>query len=185
MISSLIIISIILIKEKMIGIEQTKNHIYKVKKVIKKHAGNISDKVENIKGIEVKHTIKKVKKAKPHKKLKDYLRSRVNPSIFEEVARTRDLFIRQYRSEFTDKFIAIFFIIITVSMSIFALNPSFNKGIIADEPTIDPIKIIEQTKELPREFFSPEQILNPLPLLLGVCIVFIISLISIRRENEK
>jgi uncharacterized membrane protein YqgA involved in biofilm formation len=109
--------------------------------------------------------------------LKNLLKSVHNKIEKMEAERVRELFIANYREEFTGKFIAILLIVAVTAMSIFAITP-FNKGIIREEkiaPVITPL--------IQKEIFSPEPLLNFWPLIGALVIVAIASYLKLKNEK--
>ncbi len=143
----------------------------------------LNKKIDSIKGIDVGKTINKVFRVKPHKKLKNHYYTKLHPHIQREASKTKDLFVEQYKYEYTAKFIALVFIVAVIGMSVFAIMPSLNPGVIIDNSNIPecfvPTKTLQQT-----EVFSPEPVLSNVSFILAIVIIITISWLSLRKKNE-
>ncbi|TKJ17249.1 hypothetical protein CEE44_01815 [Candidatus Woesearchaeota archaeon B3_Woes] len=184
----IVIILIVLIKEDKINIKKIQRISKNLRKIIKRNFRKIKwfltkkvpRRINNIKGIDVAKIIRRLKKVKPHKKLKKHYITNIHPKVSRELIKTNELFVKEYKKEYTDKFIALLFIMIVVGMSIFAFTPKFNPGVIVEEQPLVDIMIIKQ----PVEYFSPEPMLNIWPFILALLIIIIVSIIKFKREKE-
>ncbi len=176
----LIIISVILKKEG-------KLHLNGFKKSLINSAKSIQKRIDNIKGIDIANITKKLSKLKPHKHIKKHYYTNIHPKVHHEVSKTKDLFAKQYEEKFTDHYVALLFIIAVLGMSIFALTPSLNPGVIADRSSIDTINYIEQTAGIGLEIeqFSPEPLLNFLPFITALSIILIVCILKAKKDHKE
>ena len=126
---------------------------------------------------DVGKAINNLHKIKPYKKLEEIYHKNVYPKDYNELIKTNELFVKQYKKKYTDKFIALLFIIAVVGMSIFTLNPRFNPGLIIKEQPIIPT--IQQSIE----YLSPEPLIGVLGIILALLIITIVSIMKIKREK--
>tara|TARA_Y100000310_G_C20688171_1_gene820468 strand:+ start:3463 stop:4185 length:723 start_codon:yes stop_codon:yes gene_type:complete len=136
---------------------------------------NIHEKIENIEGFEILDLKDKLKFH--HKRIKTYHYKNIHPKLAAEVHRTRELFIKQYEKEFTDKFIALIMIVTVVGMSIFALiniSPTIYK------PEIDIIRA-----PIIKEQLAPQPVFSAWVFLLAIIIIAITTLLKLRKDNLK
>jgi len=142
--------------------------IKRIKKLLKK--------IDKIKGIEMRKVRKYISGLKPHKKIKHHYYEKVHPKVHHELKKTKDLFIEEYKEEYTHKFIAITFIVVIVGMSVLAINPVFNKGIISNKEDII-VNIVQK----PIEYFSPEPLIGIGSFVLALIIILIAAKIKLKK----
>jgi hypothetical protein len=136
---------------------------------------NIHEKIEEIEGFEVIDALNKLKFH--HKRIKAYHYKNIHPKLAAEVNRTRELFIKQYEKEFTDKFIALIMVVTVVGMSIFAL---MNISPTVYKPEIDIIKA-----PIIREQLAPQPVFSAWVFLLAIIIITITTLLKLRKDHLK
>ncbi len=176
----IIIVFVILVKERR---KNRGNTFTNIADITKDGVKYLMMRIDNIKGMDVGRIIRRFSRVKPHKKIKEHYYMNVHPHIHRETTKTRDLFIEQYKDEYTDKFIALLFIVAVIGMSVFALTPSLNPGLTISDSDNQEVITGRTIQQQAIEQFSPEQLLNILPLILALIIIALASFIRLREEK--
>jgi hypothetical protein len=177
----IIIVLIILRKENIINPQKIEKCLYAIQKILKKYFYRLiklAKNIENIPKIELhilKEKIMKILNYKAHKRIRYHYSKKIHPSVMKELVLLRDLFTKPYRPEFTHHFVVLLFVVAVIGMSLFALIVSPQKTAEIAQPLI--------TAKVSSEMFSPEEVLSIWPILLGISITTIVSIIKIRKEK--
>ena len=173
-----IIILVVLIAEGKIDFKKIGKRFKKFKKGFIKNLKLIQKKIDKIKGIDVRN----LRKIKPHKKVKKVYHHKIRPFVYDEVEKTKELFIKEYKEHFSDKFIALLLIVVILGISFLAIIPEINNNLfVGEEVEVVGIKILKPEKEL----YSPPQLFSPLVFILGLAIIITVANMKLKRDLKK
>jgi hypothetical protein len=176
-----IIVLAILRKEDIISPKKVEKFFYKLIKTIKRSIRKIkiiAKKIERLPKVELSKIKVWLQRLRHPKKI--IYSGKIYSKVSSELIKTRDLFEKPYRNEFTHHFVLLLFIIAVLSMSFFAIItiPYQQSGV---NSISIPIKVVSQ----PIEQLSPQPIEDFWPYLAGLAIVAVVAMIKLKKENSK